>query len=346
MKIRTILSLALVVSLLSNVPVMAAEVDDWEQSNVQGTNLEQQLDSLKRYEQKPKKLSSEEANSLFGDDESQISTAAAGDPDSWESNDSLDTAYPYSRIPTGCTSISTKTDLYRLGMKAGTLHNETDEDWYSITLTAGKRYFVDIRNVGLTNNFIELYYFSSDGNKYYYTTDPSKKPIYAKKPEKYFYITAPETCTYFIRINNGGDWTGHKAYYFYVGPEVQTFGISHYPIGGGFYLSGNYQTVSLSLSGVVPEKTSIINMSITDNFVKGNPCPEVDKYMRVFGGKTYYNTSGTGSSTINNISGVSLGGLWIIGAKCARNLHASQWSGYLNGSFQCIMAPHPGNELN
>lgn len=95
----------------------------------------------------------------------------------------------------------------------------------------------------------------------------------------------------------------------------------------------------------MPKEATIVNMSITDNFTKGNPCSEVDKYMKIFGGKTYYNTSGTGSSTINNISGASLNELWIIGAKCARNRHVTQWSGSLNGSFECRMAPYPGNEL-
>lgn len=344
MKIRTILSMALVISMLGNVPVMAAEVNDSEQSNVQVTALEQQLDSIKISEQKPKKLSSEEVNELFGSDKPQVA-AEAGNPDRWESNDTPDTAYPYSKIPTSRTSISKKIDLFTLGMKEGSFHSETDEDWYSINLTAGEMYFVDIRNVGQTNNFIELYYFSSDGKPYFYTTDPSIKPIYEKKPEKYLYFTAEETCTYYIRINNGGDWTGYKPYYFYVGPAIRTFRISDYPIGGGFYLSGNYQTVSLNLGGVVPEITEIISMSITDSFPKGNPCSEVDKYMKVFGGKTYYNTSGTGSSTINNIYGASLGELWTIGAKCSRNLHVTQWTGSLNGSFECIMAPYPGNEL-
>lgn len=343
MKIRTILSMALVISMLGNVPVMAAEVNDSEQSNAQVTDLEQQFDSVKVPEQKPKKLSSEEVNELFGSDKPQV--AAVGNPDRWESNDTPDTAYPYSKIPTNCTSISTKADLYRLGMKEGTFHNETDEDWYTVTLTKGETYFVDIRNVGLTNNFIELYYPSSDGNVYYYSTNPSEESLYEKKPEKYFYITAPETCTYFIRINNGGDWTGYKAYFFYVGPFIQTYRISDYPIGGGFYFTDDYETVSLNLSGVVPKYTSIVNMSITDSFPKGNPCTEVDKYMKVFGGKTYYNTSGTGSSTINNISGASLGELWIIGAKCSKNRHVTQWTGSLNGSFQCRMAPYPGNEL-
>ncbi len=343
MKIRSILSMALVVSMLGNIPVKAAEVNNVEQSNVQITSLEQRLDSLKLFEQKPEKLTCEEADDLFSVYKPQVT--ATSNPDRWESNDSLEAAYPYSKIPTSCTSISTKTDLFRLGMKEGSLHNETDEDWYSVNLMAGETYFVDLRNVGLSNCFIEVYFESSDGNRYYYTTNPEKKPIYSKKSEKYFYFEAEETCKYYIRINNGGDWTGYKPYYFYVGSAIQTFRISDYPVGG-FYLSGNYETLSLNLNNsIVPKNTSIVNMSITDNFTKGNPCSEVDKYMRVFGGKTYYNTSGTGSSTINNISGVSLGGIWTVGAKCARNRHVTQWSGALNGTFQCIMEPYPGNEL-
>lgn len=62
MKIRTILSLALVVSMLGNVPVMAAGVNDSEQTNAQVTSLEQQFDYFERCEQKPEKLSREEVN--------------------------------------------------------------------------------------------------------------------------------------------------------------------------------------------------------------------------------------------------------------------------------------------
>lgn len=343
MKIHTILSLALVVSMLGNVPVMAAGVNDSEQTNAQVTSLEQQFDYFERCEQKPEKLSREEVNEWFGDGKSRAASSLS--QDRWEPNNTKDTAYPYSKIPTARTTISTKSDLFWLGMKEGNLHDENDVDYYSIDLTAGKRYFIDLRNVGTSNYYIELIHYNSDGTGYMYTTNPSRKPKFEKKPEKYLYITAEDTGKFYIKIANGGDWsTARGTYFFYVGPEYQTYRISNYPIGG-FYLSGDYETLSLNFGSAVPKEATIVNMSITDNFTKGNPCSEVDKYMKIFGGKTYYNTSGTGSSTINNISGASLNELWIIGAKCARNRHVTQWSGSLNGSFKCRMAPYPGNEL-
>ena len=135
MKIRTILSLALVVSMLGNVPVMAAGVNDSEQTNAQVTSLEQQFDYFERCEQKPEKLSREEVNEWFGDGKSRAASSLS--QDRWEPNNTKDTAYPYSKIPTARTTISTKSDLFWLGMKEGNLHDENDVDYYSIDLTAG-----------------------------------------------------------------------------------------------------------------------------------------------------------------------------------------------------------------
>lgn len=312
MKIRTILSLAIVCSMLGNVPAIAADANTDNDSKTEIITSEREVH----------------------------------DPDSYEPNDTWETAYPYNKVPTTCTAISSRSDLYRLGMKTGGLHSETDVDWYSINLTAGQKYFVDIRNVGLTDCYIELSYFASDGKRYYYTTNPAEKPAFSKKPEKYLYITAPVTTTYYIKIDNGNDWgSSNKTYFFYVGPVKQTFSISNFTIGGAYLFGSTYQTIDLDLTGsVVPKKTEIINLSITDTFPSGGSCSEVDKYMKALF-KTYSNISGTGSSVINNIAGVSLGQYWTVGVRCSDNLHTIKWSGKLNGRFKCDMEPYPGNEI-
>ena len=85
---------------------------------------------------------------------------------------------------TQCTTITNKSDLFRLGMKSGTLNDPKEEHWYTVDLKAGTRYFVDIRNVGKTNCYIELSYILNGETKYFYTTNPERKEVYHLKPEK------------------------------------------------------------------------------------------------------------------------------------------------------------------
>lgn len=258
-------------------------------------------------------------------------------------NDTIGTAYPYSKMPIVNSQLSGKYDLFGLGMRYAALDTEEDEDWYTVSLTAEETYFVDLRNIGKTNCFIELYYFNSDGTGYYYTTNPEDMPVFEKWQEKYFYFTAENTGTYYIRICNGGDWTKEVNYFFYVGPAIQYFDIVNMQTYGTIQINGNYKTYTCDLSGTaVPSTTSIVNLSITDSFPKGTECSEVVKYMSA-GGKTYYASS---NDTLSGINGVSLGQSWTIGAKCQNGTHFTYWSGKLNGRFACIMEPYPGNEVS
>lgn len=59
-------------------------------------------------------------------------------------NHTKEIAFPYSNLPEMAA-----TDLYSLGMKSGELPTPEQEDWYTVNLTAGKRYFIDIRNMGV-----------------------------------------------------------------------------------------------------------------------------------------------------------------------------------------------------
>lgn len=225
--------------------------------------------------------------------------------------------------------------------------NADDEDWFYTNLTAGEDYFVDLRNIGKSNWYIELYYLRTDGTGYYYSTNPVEMPVFEKWQEKYFYFTAQDTGKYYIRIASGNDWSDEMHYFFYVGPAIQYFDIVDMPTYGGVQIYGNsYQTYTCDLRGIaVPATTAIVNLSMTDNFPQGKECSEVEKYMSA-GGKTYYSSSGGKSNVINNIGKVSLGQLWTIGGRCANGNHFTYWSGRLNGRFACIMAPYPGNEVS
>lgn len=267
-------------------------------------------------------------------------------PDDCEPNDSKLMAYPYDRVPVVKDKMTSEYDLDRLGYRHAGLHSESDVDWYYVNLKAGEECFADLRNIGKTNWYIEVYHYDASGDvDFYETTNPEMKSKFTNKPEKYFYFIPKTTGKYYIRITNGGDWSSEMHYFFYVGPVKQEFDIVDMPIGAVKIWGSNYQTFTCDLRGsAVPKNSRIINLSIKDSFPLGKECREVEKYMRA-GGMTYYSPSGGSIDTISGISGVSLGQLWTVGGRCARNNHITQWSAKLNGRFSCEMAPYPGNEV-
>ncbi len=334
MKVRKIVSLVMVFTMLSQVPVMAEEVPVVEEIQSEEKSWEEtQLEQLDKM--KPEKLDEEQLEQFSAEDGIQPYTTT---PDDFEPNDTRETAYPYSKVETLTTQLTGRDQLYDLGMKHAGLHSATDEDWYTVSITAGQTYFVDLRNVGKRNWYIELYNFDKG---YYYTTDPNEKPELMDIGEKAFYFKAQDTGTFYIRVCSNGEWKGDEMhYFFYVGPAIQTYRIVGFPTYGqtGGLNSPN-DKYSFNMVGEVPSQTAIVNMSITDSFFRGSACTELNKYMSA-GGKTYYNT-GSGENTIGGISGASLGQVWTFGASCARNMHGStHWSATLNGSFQCVMEPY------
>lgn len=341
MRIKRILSIALVCSMMFSMPVLAEEnIDEYSVENIDSQDWE----SIIQYEiQELEQLDSEQAASLFAEEAIQPYTTV---PDNYEPNDTPATAFPYSQVAVSVSQLTNRYDLYRLGMREAGLHSEDDEDWYYVNMTAGEIAFIDLRNVGTSNWFIEIYYVDSDGTVYAQTTDPSIRPEFEKKPEKYMYIQIPFTGTYYIRIANGDDWSDEMYYLFYAGPYDPVFDIVNMPTYGGVQISGNgYRTYTCDLTGVaVPAVTEIKSLSITDSFPQGTVCSEVDKYISA-GGSTYYSTSGSSSGIINGITNASLGQLWTIGVKCAQGKHYTYWSGKLNGRVRCLMAPYPGNEI-
>lgn len=343
MKRTRLLSMVMVCSMMFCTPVMAAEETAVEDAVIENSQevVDEYLQSTELKEMSPMSLSEEQYDILLDDEIQPYVTT----PDGYEENDSPATAFAYSKVETLTTQVTSNNDLYRLGMKAAGLHSETDEDWFYTSLTAGETYFVDLRNVGRRDWYIELYYLGEDlDSSYFYTTDPAYNSVYQGAAEKYFYFTAQDTGKFYIRVSSGNDWEDSMYYFFYVGPAIQTFDIVDMPTYGGVNLFGNaYQTYSCDLRNAFPSTTAIINLSLSDSFSNGS-CPHLSKYMSA-GGKTYYNTAG--NNAINGISNVSIGQLWTFGVKCSQNLHSGvHWSGRINGRFMCIMEPYPGNELD
>lgn len=172
---KRIISIALVCSMLFGIPVMAAEEDIENDYDVEATSSEW-LKSVDAKKMEPIYLSPEEIEELYTDDgiEPQVTV-----PDDFEPNNTPQTAYPYDQVPVLQSELTNKYDLYYLGMRSAGLHSPSDEDWYTIDLTAGEEYFVDLRNVGNTNWYIEVYNWEV-AEPYRYSTNPEKKPIYEK----------------------------------------------------------------------------------------------------------------------------------------------------------------------
>lgn len=84
------------------------------------------MESVKLEEMSPMSLSKEQYDVLSDDEIQTYGTT----PDDYEENDSPTTAFPYSKVETLTTQVTSNNDLYRLGMKAAGLHSETDEDWF------------------------------------------------------------------------------------------------------------------------------------------------------------------------------------------------------------------------
>lgn len=338
MKIKKYLYYILILTMITYIPTYACEetaINENAATSFDDVYIDYQLPIRLDKNQMAEKLQSNE-------NVQAISTVA----DKYEPNNTYTTAYPYNNVETLQSQLTNITQLYSLGMKSAGLHSKTDEDWYSVNLTAGQEYFVDIRNVGSRNWFIEIYYVYEDNSGYYYTTDPSKYPVYEHKPEKYLYFTAEDTGKYYIHISNGGEWSDSMYYFFYVGPSVQYFDIVNFPTKKkvGIQITGSiYKTYSINLTKEVPATSTIMNLSISDDFPQGgSKCSNVDKYIQI-NGKTYYCSS---NGTVNMISNASLCNLITIGAKCGDlSTHTTYWQGILNGRFKCLMAPYPGNEL-
>ena len=267
---------------------------------------------------------------------------AAVKPDAWEGNDCIEDAYPYDLVPVITDTVRTKYDTYTLGMRTASLDSAEDEDWYKVSLKAGTRYFMDLRNIGAKNWYTELYRKDSEGRKILeYTTNHNVDVKFKDARERYFYHTPTVTGTYYFRVTSGDDWEQQMNYFFFLGEAEQTFAISNLATERNILLTGSYNSYTFDLRNAVPAGSTILQLSVEDSFVSGY-ATGIDKRLTA-GGKSYYNY--TGHDEIRNITGVNLGQLWTISARGNSGQQTCRWSGRLSGTFRCKMKPYPGNEL-
>lgn len=268
--------------------------------------------------------------------------------DDYEPNDTKAKAYPYKNVKVITESISFPAQLYTLGMRSASLHSKDDVDWYYVDYKKGDELFVDLRNIGMQNWTIELYY-SVDGKGY--KTYP-KESVFKDKPERYFTFTVKETGRIYIKIYSQGDWSSESYYYFYVGKHKNNeFQIKDMATMGNTKILGtSYSTpYILDLTNAVPADAIINELYLTNDFA-GKGCNTLDKKIYT-SKKRYTNTSKTGNEKINisSSNNEKLAQVWFICGRCGCSYNTDSgliWTPRLNATFTCTMGPYPGNEIN
>lgn len=259
--------------------------------------------------------------------------------DAYEPNNSKDTAYNYDLIP------EMSGNLYNTGLKNANLHTVDDEDWYYTTLTAGKTYFMDLRNIGSTPNFnITFFHFNNDNTVDYLTSVGDT--TFSGKPEKYYYFKPTKSGRYYIVITGDGVNVSAMNYFFYMGDVERTFDYTGYvgtpiPVRGNSYQTGK----SFDLSrNVVPKESIVLSMSLSNTF-SGTICSECQKMLVAEDGNAYYSSSSGGTEILNVARYQYLDQEWSLSARCTNGIHVTTWTPRITARYSCIMQPYPGNEV-
>lgn len=144
----------------------------------------------------------EEMQSMCSTSETDISSRAkVYEPDRYEPNNSIATAYPYeeTKVLTG--------NLFIEGYRNSGCHVEGDEDFFSITLEAPYYYDVVLKNLYEHDRHIYIWEKKDDGtwNRYKYRYQKTGQP-------EHWVFNPSRTGTYYIQIA-GGDPDG--SYFFF-----------------------------------------------------------------------------------------------------------------------------------
>lgn len=333
-KISNSFCLMLAAILSFSVPVAAADFGDT--GDVEITKMKEnvpiaELESL---------LSNSNANPKAGFNLASTLSTSERAADAYEPNDTKETAYNYDKIPTMNTNV-----LFSNGYKSANLHTVGDEDWYYTTLTAGKKYFLDLRNIGSTRGFnISLIHYNDDG-----TIDDIVSSIndtkFENRPEKYYVYTPSKSGKYYVRITGDGVNVSSMNYFFYIGEKERTFTYTapvkaQIPVFGKTYQTGK----QFDLTNAVPKNSVVLSMSFSNKF-SGTKCTECQKKVVAADGKAYYSSASGGTEILNISEKQNLDQAWTISARCTSNMHFTNLSTTITARYRCEMQPYPGNEV-
>ncbi len=143
------------------------------------------------------------------------SLAATVEPDPYEPNNTMETAYPYSKTEkmTGKAFID--------GYRNSNCHVEGDEDFFSITLSSSYTYSVVLKNLYGQDRHIYIWESNGDGTwsrwKYKYQQ--------AGQPERWAF-TPSRSGTHYVQIAGGGV---ESFYYFFAVEKYGTINTALWP---------------------------------------------------------------------------------------------------------------------
>lgn len=135
-----------------------------------------------------------------------VAYETAGHPDQYEPNNDYDTAFPYSQ----CEKHTNHP--YWPNYITASIHNDTDDDVYSIQLTTGKEYFLNLTN--LANDY-DMVLVSPDTSQHWHMARYGTE-------QEYFYFTPARSGKYYVVILGNGQPSVAHNYYLYVGESVVT----------------------------------------------------------------------------------------------------------------------------
>lgn len=218
---------------------------------------------------------------LNSTNEKLYSVSAEFNPDHYEPNNNFNEAFPYSQTTkmTGNPFVN--------GYTSAGIHNDLDDDYYSINLKANTDYFFHLKN--LANDYDM------------FLVDPSITQAWAitqtGTTEEYFYFNPGNiNGTYYIVIlGNGNPAFSH--YFLYAGEAIVTktlqesTGLTFNFNGGGTTSFLSYNTV-----GKIPQNAVLNEVSIDSNGT--GYWIGLTKYLKAANGSIYSNQDGTGFNYI------------------------------------------------
>ena len=247
------------------------------------------------------------------------------EPDSYETNDDFDEAYPYSNC------IKMTGNAFVEGYVSAGIHNDTDNDVFSINLSNSKEYFFHLKNL------------SADYDMY--LVNPTKDAYWALpqwgNTEEYFYLTPPTSGTYYIVILGNGI-PSYSHYFLYAGESVITKTLSESTgLTFNFNGAGTIGYLQYSTIGKIPSSAVLNSVSIDSN--GSGYWVGLTKYLKSQSGKVYSNQEGTGLNYIN-YNPLSTGyeaaaQNWSIAGKCYNGTSYFTWRPNITMTYTYVMKP-------
>lgn len=244
-------------------------------------------------------------------------------PDNYEPNNNFYEAFPYSQ-----TTKMTGHPFTEGYMNAG-IHDEFDDDYYSINLKANTDYFFHLKNLSADYDMILV--------------DPAITQYWAipqtGTTEEYFYFNPGNVSgTYYIVILGNGN-SSFNHYFLFAGEAIVTKTL-HESTGLTFNFNGAGTTGYLSYNtiGKIPQ-----NAVLNEVFIDSNGTGYwvgLTKYLKAANGMVYSNQDGSGIDYIQYPANTQYAAQnWSIAGKTATGTSNFSWKPNIRMKYTYVMTP-------